>query len=188
MHESTTKNKRLNDQSFPVSRAYNKSNIMKKKYFLLSLSILISSILCTNYGAYAQCTAKSVIQNCKTHIVNPYKYNGYWMSEFTFEQKVKKIEGHFVAFEGEKYHILFCSSGFEEVITICVYDKSSRTDKNRKKLYDSSESKEKNYWTFEATKSGDYFIEYTIPPSKNGQTKKSCVVLIIGAVIDTGTK
>lgn len=161
---------------------------MKKKQLLLSLSIIIISILWTDYGAFAQCTVKTVIQNCKTHIVNPYKYNGYWMSEFTFEQKSKKIEGHFVAFQGEKYHIVFCSSGFEEVIKICIYDKSSRIEKGRKKLYDSAESQEKDYWTFEPPESGDYFIEYSIPPSKNGQIKKSCVVLIIGAVIDTGAK
>lgn len=161
---------------------------MKKKYSFLSLFIIVSSILWTNYDAFAQCTVKTVIQNCKTHIVNPYKYNGYWMSEFTFEKKSKKIEGHFVAFQGERYHIVFCSSGFEEAITICVYDKSSRVGKGRKKFYDSTESKEKGYWTFEPPVSGDYFIEYSIPPSKNGQMKKSCVVLIIGTVIDTGAK
>ena len=161
---------------------------MKKKQLLLSLSIIISSIVFTDDNAFAQCTVKTVIQNCKTHIANPYKYNGYWMSEFTFEQKSKKIEGHFVAFQGEKYHIVFCSSGFEETLKICIYNKSSRESRGRKKLYDNSESNEKDYWTFEPPESGDYFIEYTIPPSKNGQMKKSCVVLIIGAIIDTGAK
>ena len=165
----------------------NKPCIMKKKYLLLSLTITLSLVLCINYGSFAQVKVKSVIQNCQTYIKNPYKYNGYWMSEFTFDQKSKKIEGHFVAFEGEKYHIVFCSSGFEELIKICVYDKSSRIEKDRTKLYDSSQSKEKNYWSFEPKESGDYFIEYSIPPSNNGLLKKSCVVLIIGTVIDTGT-
>jgi hypothetical protein len=159
---------------------------MKKIKLLLSLTIIIGSILCTNYGAFAQCNLKAIIKDGQTHIKNPYKYNGYWMSKFIFDQKSKKIEGHFVAFQGEKYHIIFCSSGFEEAVTIAVYDKSSRDEKTRKKLYDSSQSNEKNYWAFEPTNSGDYFIEYSIPSSKDGVERTACVVLIIGAIIDTG--
>ncbi len=127
-----------------------------------------------------------MIQNCQGHIKPPYKYNGYWTSDFTFDTKAKKIEGHFVAFEGEKYHILFCNSGFDEEVNICVYDKSNRLGgKERIKYYESTVNKEKDYWTFEPTRSGDYYIEYSIPPSKNGEIKKSCVVLLIGAIIDT---
>ena len=159
---------------------------MKKNYLLLSLTIIICSILCINYGAFAQCKMQAIIQDGQTHVKSPYKYNGYWMSKFIFDQKSKNIEGHFVAFQGEKYRIIFCSSGFEETLKISIYDKSSRTEKGRKKLYDSSESKEKNYWAFEPTKSGDYFIEYAIPPSKDGVERSACVVLIIGAIIDTG--
>lgn len=165
----------------------NKHSLMKKNQLLLSLMILIASVLFTNKDVFAQCKLKATIQNCQSHIKNPYKYNGYWSSEITFDNKAKKIEGHFVAFEGEKYHIVFCNSGFEEDVVVCIYDKSNRAGKDRAKFYDSSTSKEKEYFTFEPSRSGDYYIEYTIPPSKNGVTKTSCVVLVIGAVIDTGS-
>jgi hypothetical protein len=161
-----------------------------KKIDLLSKAIivLIGSILCINYSIYAQCTARSIIKDCKTNIVDPYKYSGCWMSEFTLDTKYKRIEGHFVAFKGQKYQIVFCSSGSAAGVTINIYDKSIKDADSKKgrKLYDSSKSEGGNLWKFEPTQSGDYFIEYILPPSSNPKKiQTGCVMLLLGTIIET---
>ncbi len=161
---------------------------MKKTRSLSASAVLILSIICCNYNAFAQCKVQSIVKTCKPVISQPYEYNSYWMSEFTFGKNEKTVEGHFIAFQGEKYQIVFCSSGFSEKVVIKVYSRNSGPDKGRSKVYDSSENTDGSLWKFEPTKSGDYFIEYTIPPSKNGLAKKACVVLLIGSIIDTGAK
>jgi len=164
---------------------------MKKNYLLVkAIVVMIVSILCFNHTVYAQCTARSIIKDCKNNIVAPYKYSGCWMSEFTLDTKYKRIEGHFVAFKGQKYQIVFCSSGSAAGVTINIYDKSIKDANSKKgrKLYDSSKSEGSNLWKFEPTKSGDYFIEYILPPSSNPKkTQTGCVMLLLGTIIETGS-
>lgn len=158
---------------------------MKKITFLFAF--ITGLILFSNNIVLSQCSsAPTMIDKCKASIKNPYIYDGYWMSKFTFDDKTKKIEGHFVAFEGEKYQIIFCSSGFEEVTTVCIYHKGSRAEQARIKVYDSSKSTSNSSWTFEPPKSGDYYIEYTIPPSKDGKQKEASVLILIGTIIEMG--
>lgn len=155
------------------------------KKITLLFAFVVGFVISSNTLVFAQCASgTSIIDKCKMSIKNPYIYDGYWMSKFTFDDKTKKIEGHFVAFEGEKYQILFCSSGFEEVTTVCIYHKSSRADQARVKVYDSSKNTNNSSWTFEPPKSGDYYIEYTIPPSKDGKVKEASVLILIGTIIE----
>ncbi len=155
-----------------------------KKIALLR-AVIICSILCNNYYVSAQCTARSIIKDCRSNIKPPYKYSGCWMSEFVFDTKSKIVEGHFTAFEGEKYQIIFCSSPFEESVIINVYDNSIRNKKGRTKLFDGTRSMNKGFWQFEPPVSGDYFIEYRIPPSKTGKSKTGCVMFLFGTIIET---
>lgn len=162
------------------------TKIMKK--ITLLMTFVLGLILFSNTIILAQCSSgTSMIDKCKISIKDPYVYDGYWMSKFVFDDKTKKIEGHFVAFEGEKYQIIFCSSGFEEVATVCIYYKSSRAEQARIKIYDSSKNTNNSSWTFEPPKSGDYYIEYTIPPSKDGKEKEASVLILIGTIIEMGS-
>ncbi len=159
---------------------------MKKIRLFITLTFTVGLILCTNHDVFAQFTAQTITEGCQTNIVSPYQYDGYWMSKFVFDDKTKKIEGHFVAFEGEKYQIVFCSSDFKEVVTVCIYYKNNRIDNIRNKVYDSSKKANNNSWSFEPTRSGEYYIEYTVPPSKNGEEKDAYVLILIGTIIDIG--
>ncbi len=157
-----------------------------KKFSLLVLAAGL--ILFFNNVTLAQCpSGPTMIDKCKMSIKSPYIYDGYWMSKFMFDDKTKKVEGHFVAFEGEKYQIIFCSSGFEEIATVCIYYKSSRADLGRVKVYDSSKNTNNSSWAFEPPKSGDYYIEYSIPPSKDGKQKEASVLILIGTIIEMGS-
>jgi len=51
---------------------------------------------------------------------------------------------------------------------------------NRHKVYDSSQGIDNNFWSFEPTKSGNYYIEYDVPVSaKAGTTHEGCVIMLI---------
>jgi len=149
--------------------------------------IMVSCLLIANHNTFGQCKAKQIVKGCKANVIKPYKYDSYAISEFEFNTKTQKIEVMFTAFQGQKYRIVFCSSGFEEAVTLNIYDKSNRVKNGRNKLYDNSQGIDNNFWVFEPPKSGNYFIEYEIPPSLSGKIKKGCVVMLIGYIAKEGS-
>ncbi|MGZ4035768.1 MAG: hypothetical protein ACXVP4_12950, partial [Bacteroidia bacterium] len=142
--------------------------------------IMVSSLLCTNHNIFGQCKAKQIMKSCKPNVPKPYKYDSYVVSEFTFNDKEQKVEVMFTAFQGMKYRLIFCSSGFEEPVKMNIWDKSNRIKKGRNKVYDNSQGVDNNFWSFQPPKAGNYYIEYEVPKSLDGKVKKGCVVLLIG--------
>ncbi len=150
-----------------------------RKSFILILT-MVSAFISTNHFVFGQCKAKQIMKSCKPNVPKPYKYDSYVVSDFTFDDKEKKVEVQFTAFQGQKYRLIFCSSGFEEPVKMNIYDKSNRVKKGRKKVYDNSQGVDNNFWSFEPPKHGNYFIEYEVPKSVDGKVKTGCVVLLIG--------
>lgn len=136
---------------------------------------------CTGYKVFSQnCKAKEISKSCKANIEKPYRYDGYAISEFVFDSKSKKVEVQFIAFKGQKYKVVFCSSGFEEGLTLNIYDKNNKVKKDRKKIYDNASGIDNDFWSFVPPKAGNYFIEYNLAPTKDGTTKKGCVIMLVG--------
>lgn len=157
---------------------------MTKNYFI-SLSILFIGVLAlSSQKVLAQCNAKQIMKGCKPNVHPPYKYDSYVISELTFDTKPQTIEVVFTAFVGQKYKLVFCSSGFDEQVKLDIYNKPNRTKTGRKKLYDNSQGIDSNFWTFEPSKAGKYYIDYEVPPSLDGKQKKGCVVLLVSYVED----
>ncbi len=152
---------------------------MKKNRFILI--VLFSAFFCVEFSAFSQdCKAKQISKSCKANIEKPYKYDSYAISEFTFDSKAKVVEVQFTAFQGQKYKVVFCSSGFDEGLTMNIYDKSNRVKKGRNKVYDNSNGIDNNFWSFVPPRSGNYFIDYEVAPTKDGSVKKGCVIMLIG--------
>ncbi|HSH65207.1 MAG TPA: hypothetical protein VLB84_05270 [Bacteroidia bacterium] len=121
---------------------------------------------------------------CKPNVQKPYKYDSYVISELKFDKKPKIVEVVFTAFQGQKYKLIFCTNGFEEPVKLNIYNKNKNAKSGRKKLYDNSEGIDNNFWTFEPPKSGNYYIDYDVPPSLDGSPKSGCVILLIGYMED----
>ncbi len=154
---------------------------MTKNKFVFTLVIILSAFFCNQHNAFSQdCKAKQISKGCKANIEKPYKYDSYAISEFTFGAKPKQVEVQFTAFHGQKYKVIFCSSGFDEGLSMNIYDKSNKVKKGRKKLYDNSMGIDNNFWSFVPPKSGNYFIDYDVAPTKDGSIKKGCVIMLIG--------
>ncbi len=153
---------------------------MRQGKSLLTFVIMVSAMICTNHNIFGQCKAKQIMKNCKPNVPKPYKYDAYVVTEFTFDDMPKKQEVLFTAFRGMKYRLIFCSSGFEEPVTMNIYDKSNKVKKGRNKVYDNNQGIDNNFWSFEPPKPGNYYIEYDVPKSIDGKTKTGCVILLIG--------
>ncbi len=155
---------------------------MKNTKLIITLAFAFSVSLISNNKIFAQtaCKAKQIASGCKANIKKPFRYDSYAVNEFTFDSKPHEIEVQFTAFQGQKYKIVFCSNGFDEAVTMNIFDKSNKIKNNRHKLWDSSNGIDSDFWSFEPAKSGNYFIEYEIPKSKDGKVKKGCVVMLVG--------
>ena len=137
--------------------------------------------------SFSQCKVRNIVNGCKPNL-KPYSYDSYAISDLEFTNQPQKIEVQFTAFASQKYKLIFCTSGFVENLNVNIYDKSNRS-KNRTKLFDSSSGIDNLFWSFEPQKTGDYYIEYELPPSSDSKPKKGCVVLIVGTrLMDYGTK
>ena len=156
---------------------------MKQIKFIFS-AIIIGTMICAG-PCFAQCKAKQIMKACKPNINTPFRYDSYAVNEFTFDKKARKIELQFTAFQGMKYKIVFCASGFDEQVKMNIFDKSNKVKNNRHQLYDNSQGVDNNFWSFDPPKSGNYFIEYDVPPSNNGVTKQGCVVMLIAFTEET---
>jgi hypothetical protein len=154
---------------------------MRKNKFFYALLIMFGAFIFADHNVFSQdCKAKQISKSCKANIEKPYKYDSYAISEFVFDSKPKIVEVQFTAFQGQKYKVVFCSSGFDEALSLNIYDKSNRVKKGRKKIYDNANGIDNDFWSFVPPKSGNYFIDYDIAPTKDGSTKKGCVIMLIG--------
>jgi hypothetical protein len=140
---------------------------------------LVSCLLLTAFGAHAQkCKAKQISKDCRTNLA-PFKYDSYAVNEINFTDKPQTVEVEFTAFAGQKYKLVFCTSGFEEMVKLNIYDRNSKA-KKRNKVFDNDKGIDNLFWSFEPPKSGTYFITYEIPPAANGKEGQGCIVMMIG--------
>ena len=150
---------------------------MRKTLFVnLFLIIVFASF---SGKVYSQCKSKGIVKGCKKNLT-PFKYSGAAVNDFVIDEKSKKVELEFTAYQGQNYRLIFCSSGnFTEDVKINIYDKRKNV-KTRKVIYDTNSGIENLFWVFEPPKTGNYFIEYEVPASADGTKKDACMMLIIG--------
>lgn len=157
---------------------------MRKNKIIFTFLLFSCFTFFLSISTFAQkstaCKAKQIAAGCKDNIKKPFKYDSYALNEFTFDDKTKEVEVQFTAFAGQKYKIIFCSSGFDEQLKMNIYDKSNKIKNNRHQIFDNSQGIDSDFWSFEPPKTGNYFIEYSVPPSKDGKVRQGCVVMLVG--------
>ncbi len=141
-------------------------------------TLVLAAITLISSDANAQCKAKEITKGCKKNL-EAYKYSGAAVTDIINDRKVKKYEVEYTAYQGQKYRLIFCSSGGINDIKLTIYDKP-KTIKSRKAVYENSQGIEGHFWVFEPTKQGNYYIEYEVPAGTTEEKKQACVVLIVG--------
>ena len=142
---------------------------------LFSILILASVAFCGE--AFSQdCKAKPLVkQNMKR--LEPYKYDAYAIKEITYGPRPKKETINFEVFSEEEYKLVFCQTKLPSEVEITIYG----LVKGKKNIlyFDESGRKSQQTFNFGPTKSGTYYIEYTIPP-QTAPNQKGCFVVLIG--------
>lgn len=139
----------------------------------ISFLIIFLSI---STACFSQYKISKIVEENKLKIEKPYKYDGFLMNEFSFELINKNIPNEFVAFKGQKYKLIFCSSTFEEQVLISIYDKANPTIKVAEKTIDPANTT----WILDIVNPATYSIVYEIPPSNTDVEHKACMVMLIG--------
>lgn len=139
--------------------------------------ILLGVMLGIN-GLSAQSVARSLIKN-NLFLLGNYRYDSYISYEVTAGPSGKKTETEFFVLSGISYKAVFCQSGINNGLLIEVYDKSKAV-KTRKKIFDNHSSISNKSWVFEISTPGQYYVEYTIPPTATGVYEKGYILMLLG--------
>lgn len=152
---------------------------MKRKLFLLAAATGI--LFMSNQYASAQNNIKSIVKQNKASIA-PFEYECYAAKEITYGPKEKSVVVEFSVYSDEEFKLLFCKTKLPQSVEIYIYDRNPK-NKHKKLLYfDDSGMKDQYVCNFRPTESGQYFIEYKVPPASAPNQKGSIIVLI--GVID----
>lgn len=145
---------------------------LKKNIVLLVLFLIFTKI------TVAQCAIAEIVKNNKSKITSPYMYDGFSVCNLSFDDKEKTIRSEFVALKGQKYKLYICSSGFVEIVKIKIYYKHPKKDETAR-LFETTIGGPVDYYTFEPTQPGTYYIDYELPMGMGGNAHKECTLLLI---------
>ncbi len=145
---------------------------MRKIFFY---SLLITGLLISG-NSFGQCKARDIMKGCKNDL-KPFKYDAFVSNDINYTETAQLIEVEFGAMSGNEYRLVFCTSQLPIPVKITIYDKP-KTNKKRKILYFDENSKDGFLCAFTPPKTGNYYIEYSVPAAKD--KTKGCVVMIIG--------
>jgi hypothetical protein len=149
------------------------------KYFL-SPVFFLSVLFGFQGSSKAQCKVSNIVEQGKVEIDSSFLYDGFSLSNFTMDDKAKRVQVQFMALRGQRYKLYFCNSGFAEEVKISVF-KEEKDGKLSPDLLGAMTAKDQ-FIEFAVAKAGTYIVDYTIPVSENseyGMTKKECMVMLI---------
>lgn len=150
---------------------------MKKAILLLA-----GVLFCIDFSLHAQCKVKPIVKNCMP-MMAPYQYDAYAVKEIVYGTKTKKEFLEFAVYSGEEYKLVFGKTVLPQEVGIIIYDGHPKS-KGKIVFMDESGKKDNFVCNFLPTKTGNYFIEYEIPPA-TAPNQKGCFVVLIG-VKDSG--
>jgi len=118
---------------------------------ILKYTLIIFVILITSKISIAQLDA--VMKGCEQHLTNEYMSDGQqYISMLTGEQIA---EFNVIFYGGSTYRIISCANN-NQTINFTVFDK------NRNKLFNSSEQNNTHYWDFQFESTIECFIEASL--------------------------
>lgn len=143
---------------------------IKRILFVILLQLL------QNLGI-AQCDIAKIVGANKTLIAAPYRYDGFLIHDMPFVTgQPKEIHSEFIAFEKQTYKVIFCAAGFDEDVSISIYNKKKPDQLVAEQILNGNLTQ----WTFEPLKSGIYDIVYKPSASTLDIEHKGCIIMLIG--------
>lgn len=146
---------------------------MYKHFFSILLPLFFAA-----FSASAQCKIAEIVKNNKPKITRPYLFDGFTTTYLQFNNQAKKVQSEFIALKGQKYKLHFCSSGFEEKVTVTIKLKANPKKEELIVVSTTTIGGSNPNFTIDLEKHGTYFIEYDLPVTSLEIDHKECVMLL----------
>lgn len=137
------------------------------------LSIFLLAVLGITRVAMAQCNDKTIKKLTKEGLGTYIFESAAFKPLSAFGSKKPTVEAAFSVYSQESYRVLNLCQGFSDVVEFSVYD----TDHNL--LFSNKADLSQKFYDFVAQKSGDFTIEFKVPPA-DMKKNSGCVAFAIG--------
>jgi len=117
-------------------------------------------------------------ESCKQKL-DKYKYDSQKFSKIIFNEREQILEVEVPVFIGEKYRLVFNTSGLPKPVTIEVYTKD-RDSKKREAIFSTKDSPAtQTDFTFDVAHVRHLFVDYIVPIN-SGAKIDGCVAFMLG--------
>ena len=150
-----------------------------KKTFYISLVGLVFIFGFTTIQTADNCDKKAMTASCKKKL-DPFKYDSQKFTKINFTKKVQQLEVEVPIFIGEKYRLVFNTSGLPKGIKINVFTKD-KDSKKRESIYDNKAAKAgEDVLVFDAPRARKMFVDYDVPTDSTNAKLTGCMIFMVG--------
>jgi len=154
-----------------------------KKIVYLSSIVLVAVFGFTTIQTQDNCDKKTITTNLKKKL-EPFKYDSQKFTKINFTKKAQELEVEVPVFIGEKYRVVFNTSGLPKPININIYTKDKES-KKREAVYTVKDLKPggETEFVFDAPRLRKMFIDYSVPADSTAsptQKLSGCVAFMVG--------
>jgi hypothetical protein len=150
-----------------------------KKAFYISLVGLVFIFGFTTIQTADNCDKKAMTTSCKKKL-DPFKYDSQKFTKINFTKKAQQLEVEVPIFIGEKYRLVFNTSGLPKGIQINVFTKDKET-KKRESIFNNKESKAgEDVLVFDAPRARKMFVDYDVPTDSTNAKLTGCMIFMVG--------
>lgn len=152
---------------------------MSKKAFCISLVGLIFVFGFTTIQTADNCDKKALTTSCKKKL-DPYKYDSQKFTKINFTKKPQQLEVEVPIFIGEKYRLVFNTSGMPKGIKINVYTKDKEA-KKREAIFSNKDAKpEDTQLVFDVPRARKMYVDYDVPADSTNAKLSGCMIFMVG--------
>ena len=150
-----------------------------KKTFYISLVGLVFIFGFTTIQTADNCDKKAMTASCKKKL-DTFKYDSQKFTKINFTKKVQQLEVEVPIFIGEKYRLVFNTSGLPKGIKINVFTKD-KDSKKRESIYDNKAAKAgEDVLVFDAPRARKMFVDYDVPTDSTNAKLTGCMIFMVG--------
>ena len=151
---------------------------MKKAYFI-SLVGLLFLFGFTTIQTTDSCDKKAMTASCKKKL-DQYKYDSQKFTKIIFTKKAQQLEVEVPIFIGEKYRLVFNTSGLPKNVKINIYTKDKEAKKREAILSTKDAKADEKEFVFDAPRARKMFVDYDVPADSTNAKLTGCMIFMVG--------
>ncbi len=152
-----------------------------KKQFLIYI-VAVTGFVALSFvqtGTQPECNQKELKNKCKA-LLEPFKYDNAKVTRIVYKPKKQQKELEVDLFIGEKYKIVFCTSGMNKKIPITIYNKSKDANKREALFTNKDIPESQTEFAFEPKRSSKIYVDYDIPATAGDSIAGGCIAFMLG--------